>query len=184
MKKWVYELIYRVVPVDIIYGSTSKMEHFVEVAINGRIAPCKSITLGCGVGRETIHLAKKGFAVIGVDFSPTAVKKARRRAKAAGVEIEFIVDDLTNLRHVEGTFDLVTDFGALNDMSQESRDRYMENVLPLTHLGSQYLMFCFNRMLSPEEVRRRFEEYFDIEVLETRPSEFPGTLTLYLMARR
>jgi hypothetical protein len=39
-------------------------------------------------------------------------------------------------------------------------------------------------MLSPEEVRRRFEEFFDIEVLETRPSEFPGTLTLYLMARR
>jgi len=184
MKRWVYELIYRFVPVDMIFGSSPKIEKFVELAINGRIAPCKAITLGCGVGRETIYLAKKGFDVIGLDFSPTAIKKARRRAKAAVVEIEFIVDDLTNLRHVEGTFDLVTDFGALNDMSQKSRDQYMENVLPLTHPGSQYLMFCFDKMLSPVEVTRRFEEYFSIEVLETRPEGFPGTLSFYLMTRR
>jgi 2-polyprenyl-3-methyl-5-hydroxy-6-metoxy-1,4-benzoquinol methylase len=183
MKKWVYELIYRFVPVDMIFGSTSKMENFVEVAIDGRIAPCKAITLGCGVGRETIYLAKKGFDVIGLDFSPTAIEKARRRAKREGVEIEFIVDDLTNLRHVEGTFDLVTDFGALNDLSQQSRDLYMENVLPLTFPGSHYLMFCFDRMLSPEEVTRRFEQHFTLKVLETRPEEFPGTLTLYLMTR-
>ncbi len=122
--------------------------------------------------------------MIGVDFSATAIKRARRRAKAAGVEIEFIVDDLTNLRHVEGTFDFLTDFGALNDLNQRSRDLYMENVLPLTHPGSQYLMFSFNRMLSPEEVRRRFEEHFNLEVLETRPGELPGTLSLYLMTRR
>ncbi len=184
MKRWVYELIYRFIPVDMIFGSSPKIEKFAEVAINGRIEPCKTITLGCGVGRETIYLAKKGFDVIGLDFSPTAIKKARRRAKAAGVEVAFIVDDLTNLRHIEGTFDLVTDFGALNDLSQKSRDLYMENVLPLTHPGSQYLMFCFDKMLPPEEVTVRFEEYFSSEVLETRPEGFPGTLTLYLMTRR
>ena len=133
MKKWLYEIIYRFVPTEWIFGSTSKIESFVEAAIDGRIAPCKAITLGCGVGRETIYLAKKGFDVIGLDFSPTAIKKARRRAKANGVEVEFIVDDLTNLRHVSGTFDLVTDFGALNDLSREALDLYMEKVVPQTH---------------------------------------------------
>lgn len=184
MKKWVYELMYRFVPAGIIFGSDSKIEGFVDTAIDGRIEPCKAITLGCGTGRETIYLAKKGFDVIGVDFSSTAIKKARRRAKAEGVEVQFVVDDLTDLHHVKGTYDLVTDFGALNDMSQPSRDYYMENVLPLLRPGGNYLMFCFDRMLSPDEVTQRFEKYLDIEVLESRPSEFPGTLTLYLMRRR
>jgi SAM-dependent methyltransferase len=184
MKRWVYELMYRFIPANIIFGSDSKIEGLIEAAIKGRIEPCKAITLGCGTGRETIYLGKKGFDVRGVDFSSIAIKKARRNARAAGVDIEFIVDDLTNLQFVEGVFDLITDFGALNDMSQESRDSYMENVLPLTHPGSQYLMFCFDRMLSPDEVRKRFDNHFDLEVLETRPSEFPGTLSLYLMTRR
>jgi SAM-dependent methyltransferase len=183
MKKWIYELMYRLVPAKIIFGSDSKIEGLVEVAIDGRIEPCKAITLGCGTGRETIYLAKKDFDVIGVDFSRTAIKKARRNAKAAGIEVRFFVDDLTDLQTVEGTYDLVTDFGALNDMSQKSRDLYIENVLPLTHEDSYYLMFCFDRMLSPDEVRQRFEDLFVIEVIETRASQFPGRLTLYLMTR-
>ena len=184
MRKWLYELIYRFVPVDWIFGSTSKIESFVESAIDGRIAPCKAITLGCGVGRETIYLAKKGFDVIGLYFSPTAIKKARRKAKAAGVEVEFIVDDLTNLQHVSGTFDLVTDFGALNDLSQKARDLYMENVLPLIHPGSHYLMFCFDRMLPSDEVNQRFSEDFSMEILNKgSEGRFAGGLILYLMER-
>lgn len=183
MKKWAYELIYRLIPVEIIFGSSSKIEGFIDAAIEGRIERCKAITLGCGTGRETIYLAKKGFEVIGVDFSTTAIKKARRRTRAEGIEVQFIVDDLTDLQHVHGKFDLATDFGALNDMSQQARDCYMENVLPLISPGGHYLMFCFDRMLSPKEVEARFGEYFTLEVLETRPNEFPGTLTLYRMRR-
>jgi cyclopropane fatty-acyl-phospholipid synthase-like methyltransferase len=184
VKKWIYEIIYRFVPGDWIFGSTSKIENFVDTAIEGRIEPGRAITLGCGVDRETIYLAKKGFEVTGLDFSPTAIKKARRRAKAAGVEAPFIVDDLTNLRNVSGTFDLVTDFGTLNDMNQEARDLYMQNVLPLTFPGSRYLMFCFEKMLPSDDVNRRFSEYFVIEILSDNPgNRFMGTLVLYLMER-
>ena len=184
MKKWLYGLIYRFVPVNWIFGSTSKIEKLVELGIEGRIASGRAITLGCGVGRETIYLAKKGFDVIGLDFSPTAIKRAQRRAKTEGVDVPFIVDDLTNLRHVRGTFDLVTDFGALNDMNQEARDLYMENVLPITHPGGRYLMFCFEKMLPLDEVKRRFSEHFWIEELDRGPgSGFPGSFAVYLMTR-
>ncbi len=185
MKKWIYEILYRLpFGEEWIFGSTSKIEKFVELGIEGRVAPGRAITLGCGVGRETIYLAKKGFDVIGLDFSPTAIKQARRRAKADGIEVPFIVDDLTNLRHVGGTFDLVTDFGALSDMNQETRNLYTENVFPLTHPGSRYLMFCFDRRLPLDEVKRRFSEHFRIEELDRRPGRgFPGSLTLYLMTR-
>lgn len=184
MKKWFYELAYRIAPADRIFGDTAKIEELARTAVDGRIAPGRAITLGCGEGRETIYLAKHGFDVMGLDFSPTAIKKARRRAEQAGVEIPFIVEDLTKLKQSLGSFDLVMDFGALNDMSQDDRDRYMVNVLPMTKPGGQLVMFCFDRMLSPEEVSRRFESQFSIDVLQRLPSNrYPGTLTLYAMAR-
>lgn len=186
MNKWVYEILYcfPIVSIDRIFGSTAELEKLLDSAINGRILPGKAITLGCGVGRETIYLAKKGFDVIGVDFSPTAIKRARRRAKAAGVEVDFLVDDLTNLRHVKGSFDLITDFGALNDLSQQDRDLYMQNVFPLTHPSSQYLMFCFEERLPSDEVKQRFGEDFVIEIINDGPSaRYMGGLVLYLMTR-
>lgn len=184
MKKWFYELAYRIASADRIFGDTAKIEELAKTAVAGRIAPGRAITLGCGEGRETIYLAKQGFDVMGLDFSPTAIKKARRRAKQVGVEIPFIVEDLTKMKQSLGSFDLVMDFGALNDMSQDDRDRYMVNVLPMTRPGGQFVMFCFDRMLSPEEVGRRFESQFSIDVLQRLPGKrYPGTLTLYAMAR-
>lgn len=185
MKKWFYEIVYRFVPVDWIFGSTSKIERFVGIAVDGRIEPGRAITLGCGVGRETIYLAKKGFEVIGVDFSATAIQKARKRAKSEGVDVQFIVDDLTNIKLVSGTYDLVMDFGALNDLSQNSRDLYMQNVIPLFDQNGSYVMFCFDWMLPPDEVKRRFGELFTIEILhKTSGSRFPGVMTLYWMTRK
>jgi SAM-dependent methyltransferase len=185
MKKWLYEIIYRFISADWIFGSTTKIENFIAMAVEGRIEPCRAITLGCGVGRETIYLAKKGFDVIGLDFSSTAIKKARRRSNAAGVEVPFIVDDLTNLQKVSGTFDLVTDFGALNDMNQAARDLYLQNVLPLFNPGSKYVMFCFEKMLPFDEIKRRFGEEFLIEILDKGvEGRFPGRLILYLMERK
>ena len=185
MKKWLYEVIYRLVPVDWIFGPSSQIEHFVTMVIDSKIQLGSAITLGCGVGRETIYLAERGFSVIGVDFSPTAIQKARRRAKTKGIEVEFIVDDLTNLQHTSGSYDLVVDFGALNDLGQVARDLYMKNVLPLTKPGGYYVMFSFDRMLSPDEVAQRFGDHFSIEVLHKRPgNQFPGVLRLYCMTRK
>ncbi len=184
-KKWLYEIIYRFVPVDWIFGSSSKIEGFAELAVGGRIPPGRAITLGCGVGRETIYLAKKGFDVIGLDFSPTAIQRARGRAKAEGVDVQFVVDDLTNLRLVSGTYDLVMDFGALNDLSQAARDLYMHNVMPLTYPSSKYVMFCFEKMLPPDEVTRRFGKAFTIQILHKgSESRYLGALSLYLMTRK
>ncbi len=184
MKRWLYDLIYRLVPVDWIFGPASDIENYVDLAIDGRIESGRAITLGCGVGRETIYLAKNGFDVIGLDFSPTAIKRARRRAKAEGVEVQFIVDDLTNLQNVHGTFDLVMDFGALNDLGQDARDLYMQNVFPLTRPGGHYVMFSFDKMLPFDEVTRSFGENFSIKVLHKSPEmRFPGVLRLYGMTR-
>lgn len=161
------------------------IENLVKLSIDGRISNGRAITLGCGVGRETIYLAKNGFDVIGVDFSPTAIKRARRQAQAEGVEVPFVLDDLTNLRHVSGNFDLVTDFGALNDMNSGARDLYMGSMLPLTHPGSFFLLFCFDKKLPRDEVRERFGQFFTIELFGKQKEELlPRQIAFYVMERK
>src|SRR5205807_8478905 len=64
--------------------------------------------VGCGVGRWCRELARRGARVTGVDFSPTMIAEARRRAAARGVlaRCRFLVQDLAHLDAGE-KFDLV-----------------------------------------------------------------------------
>jgi SAM-dependent methyltransferase len=53
--------------------------------------------LGCGLGRHSIELARRGYRVTAVDISPALVEEARRRAEAAGVGVAFHVGDMGSL---------------------------------------------------------------------------------------
>src|SRR5579864_4665095 len=115
----------------------------VRLVEGGRLQAGKAIDLGCGEGDNAIFLAKNGFEVTAVDFAPAAIAKARRKAQLAGVKVEFVVDDLTSLRNVGGTFDLLVDYGTLDDLSPANRERYVREVLPLARPGSDFLLWCF-----------------------------------------
>ncbi|MFQ5944195.1 MAG: class I SAM-dependent methyltransferase [Anaerolineales bacterium] len=198
--KWLYELMYRYSFVPIPYD-TGPREALVSLVESGRVKPCRAIDLGSGTASNVIYLAQHGFDVTGVDFSPAAIEMGRVRAREAGVEVTFIEDDLTNLQHVNDTFDLLVDYGTLDDLSPTQRDLYMKNVLPLTHQGSVFLLYCFEwelrwweRLLAgigamamePGETERRFGEYFEIERIagEKTGSKFMPAYATYLMARK
>jgi SAM-dependent methyltransferase len=166
-----------------------------------RVKPCRAIDLGSGTASNVIYLAQHGFDVTGVDFSPAAIEMGRARAREAGVEVTFIEDDLTNLQHVNDTFDLLVDYGTLDDLSQPQRDLYMKNVLPLTHQGSLFLLYCFEwelrwwerlvavfgqMAMEPGEAERRFGNYFEIERVagEKTGSSFMPAYATYLMTRK
>lgn len=78
----------------------------------------KILDLACGHGRHSIELAKRGFSVIGLDYSELFLKKAEVDAKLAGVKVKFLKGDMRNLPfHDE--FDVVlmlfTAFGYFDD---------------------------------------------------------------------
>ena len=193
--KLFYELGYRFLRMP---WETGPREELVGLVESGRIVPCRAIDLGCGTGSNAVFLAQHGFDVTGVDFAPTAIEKGRRRAAAAEVNVQFVEDDLTNLCQVTGPFDLLIDYGALDDLRPGDRDLYVCNLLPLTRPGSRYLLWCFEwstrwwerllleMALKPGEVERRFGAHFEIERIakQTRPSGWPPTFAAYLMTRK
>jgi cyclopropane fatty-acyl-phospholipid synthase-like methyltransferase len=183
--KWLYEFFYRIpfIPIAWIFGPL--VPPLVDLVENGRLPPGRAIDLGCGVGVEAIYLARNGFDVTGVDFSPTAIKRARRNAREAGVQVTFVEDDLTDLRQVSGTFDLLVDIGALYDLNQVDRNLYVRNILPLTHSDTRYLLMGFENKLPPDEIERRFGQNFGIETLATgSESVFGRQIIFYWLHRK
>ncbi len=63
------------------------------------------LDVGCGTGRHSIELTKRGYSVTGVDLSENQIKKAREKAQEAGVTIDFQIQDARNLSF-DGEFDL------------------------------------------------------------------------------
>jgi len=179
-------------------------QELVELVESGRLKPCRAIDLGSGTASNCIFLAQHGFDVTGVDYSEAAVELGRRRAKEAGATVNFVHDDLTNLRRITGTFDLLVDYGTLDDLAPKDRDLYLQNILPLTHRASRFLLYCFeweprwwerivfkisffgNMLLEPSEADRRFGSYFDIECYtrHTDYSRWPSGEAVYLMTRK
>ncbi len=64
------------------------------------------LDLACGWGRHSVELARRGYTVTGLDWSPTLLAHARRRARRARVEIEWVQGDMRELPWTE-RFDVV-----------------------------------------------------------------------------
>jgi SAM-dependent methyltransferase len=62
--------------------------------------PVRSILdLGCGTGRHSVELARRGYEVVGVDLSEGMLDRARRRAAGEGVSgTTFLLGDVQNIQ--------------------------------------------------------------------------------------
>lgn len=80
----------------------------------GDLAGKSVLHLQCHFGMDSIRLRKAGASkVVGVDFSPVAIEKARALSEAMGADVRFIVSDIYAL-DLEETFDLVfTSYGVI-----------------------------------------------------------------------
>jgi cyclopropane fatty-acyl-phospholipid synthase-like methyltransferase len=56
------------------------------------------LDIGCGTGRHSVEMAKRGYKMTGVDLSSGMLAEAAKAAKEASVEIELIHTDATKFR--------------------------------------------------------------------------------------
>ncbi len=99
------------------------------------------LDLCCGPGRCSIALAKNGFRVTGVDRTTYLLNKARAKARAARVKIEWVREDMRDFVR-PGAFDLVvsmfTSFGYFDDKGEDMR--VLENMFASLRPGGACLI--------------------------------------------
>ena len=78
---------------------------FIEKEID-HIKATKILDIGCGTGRHSIELSKRGYSVKGVDLSQSQIERAIEKSKGNGLKIDFSVADARNLEY-DSEFDLV-----------------------------------------------------------------------------
>lgn len=73
------------------------------------LAAGRALDLGCGEGADTLWLAERGWQVLGIDVSDTALSRAADEAAARGLidRVRFVQMDLSEA-FPEGRFDLVS----------------------------------------------------------------------------
>ncbi len=107
--------------------------------------PGCALDLGCGTGTNVTTLAQHGWQAVGVDYVKRAIQDANYKSAQAGVQAEFIAEDVTKLEKVSGVFDLVLDIGCFHSLADKEKQRYINNLERLTRPGSMLLLYGFLR---------------------------------------
>ena len=101
--------------------------------ISDEIKKGKVIILGCGRGYDAVMLAKKGFEVTAVDFSPSAINFLNDLANQKSALVKIIQRDIFSLAdNFKGHFDYVieqTCFCAINPVRRLDYEKLVSNIL-------------------------------------------------------
>lgn len=95
-------------------GETSLLNVELE-EIGGEVVGKRLLHLQCHFGMDTLSWARMGADVTGVDFSGTAVEKARKLSQELGIKSKFVKANVLNLREsLRERFDIVfTSYGVI-----------------------------------------------------------------------
>ena len=108
MKQWYEELF-------VNYGKKYDNESFAQGTVGecdfiekeiGYNKATRILDIGCGTGRHSIELARRGYIVVGIDLSESLLKRAKEKASEQKLQIVFQKHDARNLPFLH-EFDLV-----------------------------------------------------------------------------
>ncbi|MFC2093740.1 class I SAM-dependent methyltransferase [Bacteroidota bacterium] len=143
------------------------------------------IDIGCGTGRHSIELAKRGFKVTGIDISEGMLNESEKTANAENVKVNFIKADATSFKTedkfdaavclCEGAFALI----GINEDPYEHDSNILKNVNASLKQGTKFIITTLNtlrmiREYSQNDVKKgTFDPY---TITETHPMEYKTDL--------
>ena len=106
------------------------------------IQPGSSILdLGCGVGRHSLELTRRGYQVTGVDRTKVYLDKARKQAKEEGLNIEFVQEDMRLFSRpdaFDSAISMFTSFSYFEDPQEDKR--VAKNVFESLRIGGRFVI--------------------------------------------
>lgn len=132
-----------------------------------QLTPGSALDLGCGEGGDALWLAERGWQVLGIDISDTALSRATAEAAARGLTdcVRFVQTNLSEA-FPEGTFDLVSAH-YLQSLVHLDRERIFSAAASAVAPGG--MLIIVDHGAAPPWAQRIHEHVFPSveEVLET-----------------
>jgi len=103
------------------------------------------LELCCGTGRLTLPLAKEGYDIMGIDYTPAMLEQAKVKAKKEGLEVTFIEADMRTFE-LPDTYDLIfIPFNSIHPL-YKNEDFFNTMVSVRKHLKEDglFVFDCFN----------------------------------------
>jgi hypothetical protein len=113
---------------------------------HGREAPYgRALDIGTGSAVWGVRLAKRGWAVTGVDTVDKALRRARKRAADAEVEMEVVRGDVTALSDagIGSGFRLLLDTGTFHGLDEAQRLTMGREVTAVASPDATLILDCF-----------------------------------------
>ena len=104
------------------------------------------LDVGCGHGRHTLELARRGFRVTGIDLSPRSLELARAAADREGLEVELVRLDAREIVY-EAEFDAAVNlFTSVVGYFDDERDdlRVLDAVARALRPGGSFFIDTIN----------------------------------------
>ncbi len=140
-----------------VEGATPHVERLARRLGPGRGR--RALDLGCGEGRHTILLARRGWEVTANDLAPLALRAARARARRAGVRARFEAGNALDLRFPAGRFDLVLDYGCFHHVVKRDWPRYLGEITHVLRPGGHLLLSVFSTKFKHHAGERRRRDW-------------------------
>jgi SAM-dependent methyltransferase len=143
----------------------------------------KVLDVGCGTGENALFLAEKGYEVSGLDFSPTAILKAREKAHIRNIKVNFEVGNALKLSDKSTVADCIIDCGLFHCFSDEERTIFVDQLYKTLTKQGLYHFLCFSeketreggpRRISKQEVELAFSKNW--KILDFKDVIFENTL--------
>ena len=118
-------------------------ESLVSWFSQGLLAPGRVLELGCGNGRNAVHMASLGCTVDAVDFSERAVEWTQQRARSAGAAVTVQCCSIFDAAFPDASYDLAYDSGCFHHLPPHRRNDYVGLVDRALKPGGSYGLACF-----------------------------------------
>ena len=132
---------------------------FIEKEIEGN-KDIAILDMGCGTGRHSIELTKRGYNVTGVDLSENMLGSARKKAEEHGLSIDFQQGDNRELSF-RSEFDLVIMLceGGFSLMeTDEMNFQILQSAAKALKPGGTFIFTCLNGLFP---IFHSTKEFFD-----------------------
>ncbi len=87
------------------------------------------LDIGCGLGRNCIFMAKKGFTVSTFDLSEDSVKATQQKATQQGVKLKDIqVADMLNIPYPNNSFDCILAMNVISHTDKIGFDKILKEI--------------------------------------------------------